>query len=99
MARFYGTVQGARGEASRLGDSVSGLRVEACSWRGKVVVGLHAHDVVDYVTINAAQHGSSSNPTGDIFEGTFEELGQLIQWWRRRDEINAVIALMAKQSS
>jgi hypothetical protein len=36
MARFYGSLQGRRGEATRLGDSKSGIEVEACSWAGKV---------------------------------------------------------------
>ncbi len=32
MARFYGTVQGRRGEASRLGDSKSGMRATCRGW-------------------------------------------------------------------
>ena len=32
MARFYGTVQGRRGEASRLGDSKSGMRTTCRGW-------------------------------------------------------------------
>jgi hypothetical protein len=35
-----------------------------------------------------SHHGYSQNPTGRIFHGTFEELGTLINWWERRDEIN-----------
>lgn len=33
MARFYGTVQGRRGEASRLGDSKSGMRTTCRGWK------------------------------------------------------------------
>lgn len=107
MARFYGSLQGRRGEATRLGDSSSGLRVEACSWNGKVVVRLGSEDSdvgrksevrTDVINIRAEQHGSSKNPTGTLFSGTFEELGQLISWWRRRDEINAVMALLGDHS-
>jgi hypothetical protein len=103
MARFYGSLQGRRGEATRLGDGVSGLRVEACCWNGKLVVNLGTDDENkgrkdevkrDVVTIRADTHGSSRNPTGYVFSGTFEELGQLISWWRRKDEINAVMALL-----
>jgi len=36
MAQFFGTVKGQRGLASRLGSKASNLRVEACSWQGKV---------------------------------------------------------------
>lgn len=97
MARFYGTIQGARGPASRLGHAASGLDVSACSWQGRVEVGLCARDDEDVVHIRAEQHGSSSNPTGPIFSGTFEELGQLINWWQHRDEINAVMALLGTE--
>jgi len=43
MAHFYGTLQGGRGEASRLGHKSSGLRVCAASWQGSVRVYLE-HD-------------------------------------------------------
>ena len=94
MARFYGELQGGRGEATRLGHASSGLRTEACSWNGAVKVILRAENDEDIVCIQAQQHGSSRNPTGYIFEGTFEELGQLIQWWHNRDQINTVMALL-----
>jgi hypothetical protein len=104
MARFRGTLQGSRGEASRLGDSRSGLEVDACSWNGRIEVRLWAkyarnekapkgEEDIDYVRITSAQHGSSRNPTGTIFEGTFEEIGQAIMFWERRDELNAALAL------
>lgn len=40
MSRFYGTVQGGRGEASRCGHATTGLRVAAGSWSGGVFVRL-----------------------------------------------------------
>jgi len=43
MAHFYGTLQGGRGEASRLGHKSSGLQVRAASWQGSVCVYLE-HD-------------------------------------------------------
>jgi hypothetical protein len=100
MARFFGTLQGGRGEATRLGHASSGLRVTAASWSGKVCVQAYADEPrnggdVDCVRISAEQHGSSRNPTGTFFDGTFEELGQLITWWQKRDQINAVIALLS----
>ena len=103
MARFRGTLQGSRGEASRLGDTNSGLRVEACSWSGKIVVVLDSDDTdvgrkaekrTDVVRISASDHGNSRNPTGTLFEGTFDDLAHLITWWKHRDQINAVIALL-----
>ena len=34
MAQFWGTIKGARGEASRLGHKASGLDTYAASWQG-----------------------------------------------------------------
>ena len=42
MARYRGTLQGCRGEASRLGHSSSGLTTVAASWQGAVRVELYA---------------------------------------------------------
>lgn len=44
MAHFYGTIQGARGEASRLGSKTSGLDVKAASWAGAVSVRLYRNE-------------------------------------------------------
>ena len=53
MAHFYGTLQGSRGLASRLGGKSSGLNVVAASWQGAVSVALREVDGVDfaYVTL------------------------------------------------
>jgi hypothetical protein len=93
MARYFGTVQGGRGEASRLGHASSGIRAEVCSWSGKVHTSIQASGDDDLVHIRADTHGSSRNPTGYIFTGTFEQLGELITWQRRADEIRAFLAL------
>jgi hypothetical protein len=65
MARYYGTIQGARGPASRLGRANTGLTVTAQSYAGDIVVNLMAHDVpgddeVDMVSIYARPHGVGS---------------------------------------
>ncbi len=36
MAHFYGTIQGNRGQASRLGSKTSGLSLTAASYQGAV---------------------------------------------------------------
>lgn len=36
MSRFYGTLQGNRGEATRCGSEASGIRATAASWSGAV---------------------------------------------------------------
>ena len=95
MARFLGEVQGARGEATRLGAATSGLRVEAKSWQGKIVVSLAAYGDVDQVWIGAERHGSSNNPTGVVFSGTFDELKLAIEMFARRHEVAAYLALTA----
>jgi hypothetical protein len=103
MARFRGSVAGNRGQASRLGHANGGLEVNAQSWSGAVCVMLYASGEdqtrnagsIDNVRISAEQHGSSHNPTGIVFDGTFEELGQLVNWWQHRDQINAVMALLS----
>lgn len=40
MAHFYGTLQGSRGLASRLGTKNSGLETVAAGWRGAIKVEL-----------------------------------------------------------
>ena len=51
MAHFLGTLQGARGEASRLGGKESGLRTVAASWQGSVRVYLSVENGVDWATV------------------------------------------------
>jgi hypothetical protein len=51
MAHFYGLLQGARGEASRLGTKSSGLQTVAASWQGAVNVQLYGKDGVDCARI------------------------------------------------
>ena len=45
MAHFYGTIQGQRGQASRLGTKASGLSVIAASWGGAIDVRIW-HDTI-----------------------------------------------------
>ena len=45
MSHFYGTLQGARGEATRRGRKTTGLTTTAASWKGAVRVTLtHAEE-------------------------------------------------------
>lgn len=58
MAHFRGTLKGTRGEASRLGTTKSGIKVEAQSWQGKVTVQLQ-HDSAtgqDIAIVELAPH-------------------------------------------
>lgn len=49
MAHYYGTLQGHRGLASRLGTASSGLVNEAASWEGKVTIRLYRNTGPDGV--------------------------------------------------
>lgn len=56
MAHFRGTLQGHRGDASRLGSKASGLQVSAASWQGSVVVYLTEDNGIDYAHVALAPH-------------------------------------------
>ena len=51
MAHFYGTLQGARGEATRCGSKKGGLQTIAASWQGAVEVNLSHKDGRDMVEV------------------------------------------------
>lgn len=61
MARFYGTVQGGRGQASRLGHGTTGLTVKAMSHSGDLVVELFDADGEDHCEIRVRRHHSMAN--------------------------------------
>lgn len=44
MARFYSSIQGARGEATRLGHANSGVRASAQSYTGSVIAQMFVGD-------------------------------------------------------
>lgn len=74
MAHFYGTLQGARGEATRLGTKNSGIHTTTCSYQGKVRVVLDFDEKTgkDIATISLAKHmGSGVEYT--LFEGPVGE--------------------------
>lgn len=58
MAHFYGQLQGARGQASRLGHKSSGITAKAASYAGAIVVSL-SYDAVsgkDIAHVSLAPH-------------------------------------------
>lgn len=52
MAHFYGTVQGMRGEASRMGSKNSGMTTYTASWRGAVRCHAYHEDGKDCVVVS-----------------------------------------------
>lgn len=96
MARFYGTIQGARGPASRLGHTRSGLRVTAQSYNGDVEVHLGAgKDDSDCAGIMVCAHGGGQSFClyhGDVAalrtqEGQKAWIMELVRRHHLRDEI------------
>jgi hypothetical protein len=59
VAHFYGTLRGARGEATRAGRKGSGLRAYVASWQGAVRAELYHQDGVDYAVVSLVPwHGA-----------------------------------------
>lgn len=59
MAHFFGSIQGNRGEATRLGSKDSGLEIVAASCQGSVRIRLFERDGIDFATVALDQwHGS-----------------------------------------
>lgn len=76
MGHFRGTLQGCRGEASRLGSKGSGLQVEANGWGCGVDVSLYYDKDKDTDFVVVALTGGSNKGLGskEIFRGTEAEL-------------------------
>lgn len=78
MAKFYGTVRGQRGEASRLGGKQSGLTTVAASYSGAVQVSLFDKDGEEWADVQLIPwHGSGVHvqlyhgPVGKVYPGAF----------------------------
>lgn len=64
MARFYGTLQGNRGEATRMGHPNGGLTTYAASWSGAIRCHCYDKDGEDYVRVShTTWQGSGINET------------------------------------
>ena len=71
MAKFYGTLKGSRGEATRLGSS--DIKVAARSYDGSLITDMKYDERGELTVRLSASKGSSSY--GDtIFYGTLEDL-------------------------
>lgn len=57
MARFYGVLNGGRGDVSRLGHKSTGLTTYAASWAGAVRVSLYVNaDGTDCARVELVEH-------------------------------------------
>ena len=78
MATFYGTLQGCRGLATRLGSKDSGLKVSAQSYDGSVITKLSYNEKDELVISIELSDGSSCY--GDrVFSGTLKELKEKLK--------------------
>ena len=60
MSHFYGTLKGARGEATRCGSSSSGITTTAASWRGAIRTTLYVDDAGNdcFIVTETPWHGA-----------------------------------------
>ena len=98
MARFYASIRGSRGEATRLGCTASGMAASVMSWEGMIHVRMHnvrrGKDDIDWVLVTLSPHPSYSHPANSVvtlYDGPCDawreyaeagELGRLA--WRAR---------------
>lgn len=76
MAEFYGTLQGSRGSASRLGSKSSGIVTTAQSWEGSVTVTIHGSSEGKTVEIQVAEGSNRGGRT--LYRGSMAELLKLV---------------------
>lgn len=75
MAQFRGTVQGNRGEASRLGNKSSGLTVTCNGWNMGVKVVATYDNETDTDVFKVYKTGGSHSPNG-VEVAKFEDLSR-----------------------
>ena len=61
MAQFYGSLQGNRGEATRMGTANSGIEAHIRAWRTGIYVACHVDEKGNDVCV-ARETGGSSSP-------------------------------------
>ena len=71
MSKFYGSIQGNRGAATRGGSSASGIKSSCQSYDGSVITELTYEEEKLMVRISTDSGSSSYGST--IFYGTFDE--------------------------
>lgn len=71
MAKFYGTIQGSRGQASRLGHSH--IVTKAASWDGAVNTVITERDGETWVEITTMQHHNAGS-YNLIYDGPLAKL-------------------------
>jgi len=85
MSRFYGSVQGNRGAATRGGSAASGFKASAQSYDGSVIVELFEDKEGKVVVDIGLNNGSSSYVTEPLFRGSFDELREKLTGKKKGD--------------
>jgi hypothetical protein len=70
MSHFYGTLQGARGPATRCGTKSSGVTVQAAGWGGCVETYVYREDSTDKFIVRLRPWQGSGGDTQIIAKGT-----------------------------
>lgn len=77
MSRYYGSIQGNRGAATRGGSTSSGIRSSVQSWEGSIITELyHINDKL-CVSVSTSEYSSSYGSL--LFSGTFEEFKERLR--------------------
>ena len=69
MAHFYGSIQGSRGKASRLGTKTSGLTLVAASWQGAIQTYLYEQDGEDRARVSFIQWHNGAGINKVLYDG------------------------------
>lgn len=81
MAALYGTIQGNRGEATRMGSKDSGFRSSCQSWEGSVITEMNYYKDDLEITIKLSRD-SSSYSGNTVFRGSIEDLYDCFQLYK-----------------
>ena len=74
MSRYYGTLKGNKGVATRQGTSSSGLKVSAQSWNGSLITYIHDGPDDGEPIFDLMVSTGSESVGHTIFSGTLDEL-------------------------
>lgn len=72
MAHFRGSIQGSRGEVSRLAGKNSGLSAYLNSWQGGVHVYLYERDGEDFARVQLNSGSGHGGPLVDLYDGPID---------------------------
>lgn len=85
MSKFYSTIQGQAGEATRRGSSSSGIRASVQSYDGSLIARLE--DVEGQVILSLDTSDDSRSDCADRqFRGTIEEFNSICQLYKEIKE-------------